>query len=109
MLYQRSNWSSIVDWSIFSWVSLIPAFHISKEYGQPGGYGGSSPYGSYLGLSGSIYGPGSAYRGTSWGPGYLNPNYGGYSAGGYPAGGYPGGIIGGGHIGWGSHINAIDF
>lgn len=76
---------------------MIPAFHISKEYGQPGGYGGSGPYGSYLGLSGSIYGPGTAYRGTSWSPGYLNPSYGGYSAG-----GYPGGIIGGGHIGWGS-------
>lgn len=70
---------------------MVPAFHLSKEYGQPTGYGGGGPYGSYLG--GSIYGPGTVYRGTGLSSGYLNPGYRGYPVGG------PSGIIGGGHIG----------
>ena len=68
-------------------------FHLSKEYGQPG-YGGSVPYGSQLGL-GSIYSPGTGYRGTGLSTGYLSPGYRGYQVGG------PGGIIGGGNIGYG--------
>ncbi|XP_017795043.1 PREDICTED: glycine-rich cell wall structural protein 2-like [Habropoda laboriosa] len=68
-------------------------FHISKDYGQPGGYGGGVPYGSYLGSS--IYPGTTAYRGTGLSPGYLNPSYKGYVVGG------PGGIIGGGNIGYG--------
>ncbi|CAD1473399.1 unnamed protein product, partial [Heterotrigona itama] len=69
-------------------------FHLNKDY-QPG----VAPYGSYLGLGGSIYGPGTAYRGTGLSPGYLNPGYRGYPVGG------PGGIIGGGHIGYGYYGN----
>ncbi|CAL7951473.1 unnamed protein product [Xylocopa violacea] len=75
-------------------------FHISKEYGQPVGYGGGGPYGSYLGLGTSIYGPGTAYRGTGLNPGYLNPSYKGYPVGG------PSGIIGGGHVGYGYYGTA---
>ncbi|XP_034186931.2 uncharacterized protein LOC117607390 isoform X1 [Osmia lignaria lignaria] len=78
---------------------LITAFHISKEYGQPGGYVGGVPYGSYLGTGSSIYGPGTAYRGTGLSPGYVNPGYRGYSVGGP-------GIIGGGHIGFGYYGNS---
>ncbi|CAK9816227.1 hypothetical protein ANTQUA_LOCUS8810 [Anthophora quadrimaculata] len=73
-------------------------FHISKDYGQPGGYGGGVPYGSYLGSS--IYGPGTPYRGTGLNLGYLNPSYRGYVVGG------PNGIIGGGHIGYGYYGNS---
>ena len=81
---------------VFSKVSLIPAFHLNKDY-QPG----NVPYGSYLGLGGSIYGPGTTYRGTGLSPGYLNPGYRGYPVGG------PGGIIGGGHIGWDSQFTNL--
>ncbi|XP_043249598.1 shematrin-like protein 1 isoform X3 [Colletes gigas] len=74
-------------------ISLVPAFHISKDYGQPGGYAGSYPYGNYYG---SIYDSTRGYRGSSLSSGYPNL---GYSVG------TPGGIVGGGLIGYGYYGN----
>ncbi|XP_076163471.1 uncharacterized protein LOC143144701 isoform X1 [Ptiloglossa arizonensis] len=71
-------------------ISLIPAFHISKDYGQLGGYTGGVPYGSSYA---STYGTGTGYQGT--GGGYLNSGYRGHSLN------WPNGIIGGGNNGYG--------
>ncbi|XP_033335389.2 uncharacterized protein LOC117225755 isoform X1 [Megalopta genalis] len=73
--------------------SLIPAFHIGKDYGQPS-YGSSVPYGSYYS---SIYSPSVGYRGAGLNPGYLNV--------GYNRGYGPNGVTGGGHLGYGYYGN----